>query len=59
LLQKFSAYRLLEAMPEDKRPLGRPNRRCVDNIKMDLLEIGWGGMDWIGLDQLGTSAELL
>jgi hypothetical protein len=34
-----------------KRPLGRPRRRSVDNIKMDLLEIGWGGVDWIGLTQ--------
>jgi hypothetical protein len=32
-----------------KRPVGRPRRRWVDNIKMDLLEIGWGGVDWIGL----------
>jgi hypothetical protein len=37
--------------PEGKRPLGRPRRRRVDNIKMDLLEIGWGGVDWIGLAQ--------
>jgi hypothetical protein len=36
---------------ERKRPLGRPRRRWVDNIKMDLLEIGWGGVDWIGLAQ--------
>jgi hypothetical protein len=34
-----------------KRPLGRPRRRWVDNIKMDLLQIGWGGVDWIGLAQ--------
>jgi hypothetical protein len=34
-----------------KRPLGRPRRRWVDNIKMDLLEIGWGVVDWIGLAQ--------
>jgi hypothetical protein len=33
--------------PEGKRPLGRPRRRWVDNIKMDLSEIGWGGMDLI------------
>jgi hypothetical protein len=37
--------------PEGKRPLGRPRRRWVDNIKMDLLEIGWGGVDWIDLAQ--------
>jgi hypothetical protein len=37
--------------PEGKRPLGRPRRRLVNNIKMDLVEIGWGGMDWIGVAQ--------
>jgi hypothetical protein len=37
--------------PEGKRPLGRPRRRWVDNIKMDLREIGWDGMDWIELAQ--------
>jgi hypothetical protein len=37
--------------PEGKRPLGRPRYRWVDNIKMDLREIGWGGMDWIDLAQ--------
>jgi hypothetical protein len=37
--------------PEGKRPLGRPRRRWEDNIKMDLREIGWGGMDWIDLTQ--------
>jgi hypothetical protein len=36
-------------MPEGKRPLGRPSRRWVDNIKMDLREIEWDGMDWIYL----------
>jgi hypothetical protein len=35
--------------PEEKRPLGRPKPRWVDNIKMDLKEIGWDGMDWIDL----------
>jgi hypothetical protein len=38
-------------MPEEKRPLGRPRRRWVDRIKMDLREIGWNGMDWIDLSQ--------
>jgi hypothetical protein len=42
-----NAYRLLVGNPEEKRPLERPIRRLVDNIKMDLREIGWGGMDWI------------
>jgi hypothetical protein len=37
--------------PEGKRPLGRPRRRWVDNIKMDLTEIGWDGIDWIDLAQ--------
>jgi hypothetical protein len=37
--------------PEGKRPLGRPRCRWVDDIKMDLLEIGWGGVNWIGLAQ--------
>jgi hypothetical protein len=37
--------------PEGKRPLGRPGRRWVDNIKMDLREIGWDSMDWIDLAQ--------
>jgi hypothetical protein len=36
---------------EGKRPLGRPRHRWVDDIKIDLLEIGWGGVDWIGLAQ--------
>jgi hypothetical protein len=47
--EKRNAYRLLVGKPEGKRPLGRPRRRWVDNIKVDLLEIGWGGVDWIGL----------
>jgi hypothetical protein len=37
--------------PEEKRPLGRPRRRWVDNIKTDLRKIGWDGMDWIDLAQ--------
>jgi hypothetical protein len=45
------AYRILVGEPEGKRPLGRPRRRWVDNIKMDLKEIGWSGMDWIELDE--------
>jgi hypothetical protein len=46
-----NAYRILVGKPEGKRPLGRPRHRWVDNIKMDLREIGWDGMDWIDLDQ--------
>jgi hypothetical protein len=46
---KRNAYRILVGKPEGKRPLGRPRRRWVDNIKMDLREIGWDGMDWSDL----------
>jgi hypothetical protein len=46
-----NAYRLLVGKPEGKRPLGRPTRRWVDNIRMDLVEVGWGDVDWIGLAQ--------
>jgi hypothetical protein len=46
-----NAYRLLMGKPEGKRPLGRPRRRGVDNIKIDLREIGWDGMDWVDLAQ--------
>jgi hypothetical protein len=46
-----NAYKILVGKPEGKRPLGRPRCRWVDNIKMDLREIGWGGMDWIDLAQ--------
>jgi hypothetical protein len=42
-----NAYRILVGKPEGKRPLGRPRRRWVDSIKMDVREIGWVGMDWI------------
>jgi hypothetical protein len=44
-------YRLWVGKPEGKRPLGRPRRRWVDNIRMDLLEVGLGDVDWIGLAQ--------
>ena len=43
--------RVLVGKPEGKRPLGRPRRRWVDNIRMDLQEVGCGCMDWIGLGQ--------
>jgi hypothetical protein len=42
---KLNAYRILVGNPEGKRPLGRPRRRWVGNIKMDLREIGWDGVD--------------
>jgi hypothetical protein len=44
--------------PEGKRPLGRPRRRCVDNIKMDLREIGWDGVEWNWM-KTGTSGEAI
>jgi hypothetical protein len=47
--EKRNAYRLLVGKPEGKTPLGRPRRRWVDNIRMDLLEVGLGDVDWIGL----------
>jgi hypothetical protein len=49
--EKRNAYKLLAGKPEGKRLLGRPRRRWVDNIMINLLEIGWGGVDWIGLVQ--------
>jgi hypothetical protein len=49
--EKRNVYRLLVGKPIGKRPLGRPRRRWIDNIKMGLLEIGWGGVDLIGLAQ--------
>jgi hypothetical protein len=49
--EKKNAYRLLVGKPEGKRPLGRPTRRWVDNIRMDLGKEGWGDVDWIGLAQ--------
>jgi hypothetical protein len=47
--EKMNVYRLLLGKPDRKRPLGRPRRRRVDNIRMDLGEVGWGDEDWIGL----------
>ena len=49
--QRRGAYRVLVGKPEGKRSLGRPRRRWEDNIKMDLQEVGCGGMDWIELAQ--------
>jgi hypothetical protein len=49
--EKRNEYRILVGKPVGKRPLGRPRCRWVDNIKMDLRELGWGGMDWIDLAQ--------
>jgi hypothetical protein len=49
--RKKNIHRLLVGKPEGKRPLGRSRRRWVDNITMDLGEMGWGDVDWIGLAQ--------
>ena len=49
--EESGVYRALLGKPEGKRPLGRPRRRWVDNIRMDLQEVGYGYMDWIGLAQ--------
>jgi hypothetical protein len=46
-----NAYRLLLGKPEGRRPLGRSRRRWMNNTNIDPLEIGWGGVDWIGLAQ--------
>jgi hypothetical protein len=49
--EKRNAYRILVGKPEGKRSLGRRRRRWVYNIKMDLREIGWDGVDWIDMAQ--------
>jgi hypothetical protein len=52
--EKRNVYRLLVGKPEGKRPLGRPRRRWIYNIKMDLLEIGLSVLDWIGNEPSGS-----
>jgi hypothetical protein len=56
-----NAYRILVGKPKGKRPLGRPRHRWMDNIKIDVRDIGWDGMVWTGSTWLmiGTSGELL
>ena len=49
--EKKNAYRILVGKSEGKRLLGRPRYRLVDNVKMDLREIGWSDMDWTDLAQ--------
>jgi hypothetical protein len=49
--ERRGAYRALVGKPEGRRPLERPRRRWEDNIKMNLREVGWGGVDWIDLAQ--------
>ena len=50
-VRREGMYRVLVRKPEGKRPLGRPRSRWVNNIRMDLQEVGCGYMDWIGLAQ--------
>jgi hypothetical protein len=50
-VEKRTVYRLLVRKPDGENPLGRPRHRWVDNIKMDLVEIGWGGVDWTDVAQ--------
>jgi hypothetical protein len=59
--EKRNAYRILVGKPEEKRPIGRPRRKWVDNIKMDHGGIGWDGMVWIILIwlRIRTSRGLL
>ena len=49
--EEREVYKVLMGKPEGKRPLGRPRRRWVDNIRMNLQEVGSGYVDWIGLAQ--------
>jgi hypothetical protein len=49
--EETKVYKVLVGKPEGKRPLGRPRRRWEDGIRMDLREIGLGGVDWIRLAQ--------
>jgi hypothetical protein len=51
--KKRNTYRILVGKPEGKRPLGRPRRRCVDNIKIDLRGMGWTGSIWLGVETSG------
>ena len=51
MLEERGVYRVLVWKPEGMRPLGSPRRRWEDNIKMDLQEVGCGGMDWIQLTE--------
>jgi hypothetical protein len=55
--EKRNVYRILVGNPEGKRPLGRPRHRWEDNIRMDVREIGWSGVDWIDLAHLKRPVE--
>jgi hypothetical protein len=56
MVEKWNAYRLWVGKPKGRTPLGRPRRRWVDNIRMDLVEMGWGDVVWLWI---GTGGELL
>jgi hypothetical protein len=55
--EKRNAYRILVGKPEGRRPLGKPRRRWEDNIRINLRETGWGGMDWTDLAQDQSSPD--
>jgi hypothetical protein len=57
--EERGVYKCLLGIPQGRRPLRRPRRRWVDNIRMDLQEVGCGYMDWIGLTQDGDSWRTL
>jgi hypothetical protein len=57
--EKRNAYRILVKMPEGKRPLARPRRKWVDNIKRNLEETRCGGLDWIDLARIESSGRLI
>jgi hypothetical protein len=57
--EKRNAYRLLVGKLNGRRPLGRPRRIWLDKIMTDLVEVGWGVVDWIGWLRIGTGGELL
>jgi hypothetical protein len=57
--KKRNPYRLLVGKPLGKRPLGRSRRRWVDNIRMDLVEVKWSDVNWIGLAQDGDKWRAL
>jgi hypothetical protein len=56
--EKRNTYRLLVGKPEGQRPLGRPRRSWMDNVKMDLTQRGWGGVDLVGWLRKGADGEL-
>jgi hypothetical protein len=59
MLERREVYRVLVGRPEGKRPLERPRCRWEDGIRMDLREIGWGGVEWIHVAQAGDQWRAL